>query len=279
MSNVIKEFVKEELCPEGIWKFSDSMLSIFKSAINRFPNGETSETEERYPTTRNGMKAYLDKFFARHYFQVQDSFLDYMVSEPFLEAISNGYVNVLDIGSGPTVASLAIADLLGCITEILSEAQKVDSKIAFNFVLNDTSSICLGLGKEMLFNYFRKIKGLHNISLDKAFFLNSKFPRTFVQFKRIAKNLKPFNIIVFSYVIVPLDEQDIDIDSEIMDLKKICAENGQILIVQDKYNEELINQIGNGAEKRSITHTVYSNQNSNDSYTYEYYRCLVPGGK
>ena len=279
MSNVIEEFVKEELCPEGIWKFSDSMLSIFKSAINRFPNGETSETEEWYPTTRNGMKAYLDKFFARHCFQVQDSLLDYMVSEPFLEAISNGYVNVLDIGSGPAVASLAIADLLGCITEILSEAQKVDSKIAFNFVLNDTSSICLGLGKEMLFNYFREIKGLHNISLDKAFFLNSKFPRTFVQFKRIAKNLKPFNIIVFSYVIVPLDEQDIDIDSEIMDLKKICAENGQILIVQDKYNEELINQIGNGAEKRSITHTVYSNQNSNDSYTYEYYRCLVPGGK
>lgn len=277
MSNFIKKLVEEELCPEGIWKFSDSMLSIFKSAINRFPNGETTEMEERYPTTRNGMKAYLDKFFARHYFQVQDSLLDYMVSEPFLEAISTGYINILDIGSGPAVASLAIADLLGCITEVLSRVQKVDSKVAINFVLNDTSDICLGLGKEMLLNYFRKIKGLYDISEDKAFFLSGRFPKTFVQFRRIAKNLKPFNIIVFSYVIVPLDEQNIDIDSEVIDLKEICVGNGQILVVQDKYNGKLINQIGNGAEKRSITHTVYSNQNSNDSYTYEYYRCLVSG--
>jgi len=274
MSNDIKKLTKEDLCPKGIWKFSDSMLTIFKRAIRRFSSGDTTEEEERYPTTRIGMKAYLDKFFARHYFQVQDSLLDSMISEPFLQAISEGYVNILDIGSGPAVASLAIADMIGCIVD----NQNNNSRVHFNFALNDTSSICLGLGKEMLFNYFMKINGLYNISLDKAFFLNGQFPKTFMQFKRIAKNLKPFHIIIFSYVIVPLNEQDVDINSKIMDLKEICAQNGQILIVQDKYNEELINKIGNDAEKRNVTQTVYSNQNGNDSYSYEYYRCIIPGG-
>ncbi|MCX5633384.1 MAG: hypothetical protein NTW93_06910 [Phycisphaerae bacterium] len=276
MSDDIKELVKEKLCPDGVWRFSDPMQAVFNGAIYRFPNKETTETEERYPTTKSGMGAYLDKFFARHYFQVQDSLLDYMVSEPFLEAIYNGYINILDIGSGPAVASLAIADLVGCITEILAEIQKINSKVRLNFVLNDTSSICLGLGKEMLFDYFKKIKSLYDISLDRAFFLDRQFPRTLMQFKRIAKNLNPFNIIVFSYVIVPLDEQDVDINSGIKNLKKICTENGQILIVQDKYNEELISQIENDAEKRSVTHLVYSEQNINSSYSYEYYCSLVP---
>ena len=276
MKNTIRELVKEELCPDGVWKYSNQMNSIYQMAIRKFPLREASEDEERYPTTQNGMGAYLDKFFARHYFQVQDSLLDYMTSDSFLDIISNGYINILDIGSGPAVASLAIADLIRCITEVLYEIKIVDPKVFLSFVLNDTSDICLGLGKEILFNYFQRTSNSSCVSIDKAFFINKQFPETFSQFERISKNLKPFNIVNFSYVIVPLDEQDVDISSEIMNFKKVCAKDGQILIVQDKYNEELIRRVENNAEKRSITHLVYSQQNDNDSYTYEYYRLLKP---
>jgi ribosomal protein RSM22 (predicted rRNA methylase) len=274
MNNTVSNIVKETLCPDGVWQFSKTMHSIFKMLITRFPYRQVAETEERYPTTKNGMGAYLDKFFARHYFQVQDSLLDYMTSESFLEVVFNGCVSVLDIGSGPAVASLAIADMTACIVEILSESKRVNYKVNFDFALNDTSNICLGLGRELLFDYFSLIKRFCNIFLDKTFFLDRPFPQTVSQYKRIAKNLKPFDIIAFSYVIIPLDEQGVDINAEMTNLRNICSKDGQILVVQDKYNEDLVRQIGNNTDKRSATHTVYSEENNNSSYTYEYYRSL-----
>lgn len=68
MTNIINEHVKQQLCPDGIWQFSDLMESVYKTAIKKFPLRETSEEQERYPTTKNGMGAYLDKFFCSSLF-------------------------------------------------------------------------------------------------------------------------------------------------------------------------------------------------------------------
>lgn len=275
MNNSLKDIVKGKLRPDGIWHFSDFMRSIYKNATVKFPCRNVVEAEERYPTTKDGMGAYLDKFFARHYFQIQDSLLDYMTSESFLESVSDNCINVMDIGSGPAVASLAIADMISCIMDALSKQRSATYKMKLNFLLNDTSDVCLGLGKEMLFDYFKLSGRTHNIFMGNAFFLERPFPKTFPQIERIFKNLGAFSIANFSYVVVPLAEQDIDIHSEILNVKNICDKNGRILIVQDKYNEDLVRQIDNEPESRNVTHWVYSKQNSNDTYTYEYYGSLI----
>ncbi|MFA6185964.1 MAG: hypothetical protein WC770_01965 [Phycisphaerae bacterium] len=279
MNNILKDNVKEKLCSDGIWHFSDFMLSIYKNIIARFPCRDVAETEERYPTTKDGMGAYLDKFFARHYFQIQDSLLDYMTSEFFLGSVSDNCINVMDIGSGPAVASLAIADMFSCIMDALSKQRSIAYKVKLNFLLNDTSDICLGLGKEILFDYFKLSGRTHNIFMGNAFFLERPFPKTMPQIERIFKNLGTVNIANFSYVVVPLTEQDINIHSEILNIKKLCAPNGRILIVQDKYNEDLVRQIDNEPESRNVTHRVYSKQNNNDTYTYEYYGSLIQGNE
>ena len=272
MEEIINEQVREILCPERIWQFSDVIHPVYKKAVRKFPLKETSQEQERYPTTRDGMGAYLDKFFARHYFQVQESILTYLSSQDYFESLSNGSVNILDIGSGPGVASLAIADLTNYIVKL----REVESSIKFNFVLNDTSALCLGLAKELLHDYFKRPKDSHNIFLQNNFFLKDHFPKTLSQIQRISRNLGHFDIVIFSYVIDCLNQQEVDINKEIVQLKEICSKNGQILIVQDKYNEDLMNQIFPEAEKNSVTNKVYSEQNKNDYYTYEYCQYLMP---
>ncbi len=271
MRQAVNDYVRELLCPEDIWQFSNQMNQVYKNAIRKFPLKQVTVEQERYPTTADGMGAYLDKFFARHYFQVQESFLNYMTSDQYLSCMANGQINILDIGSGPAVASLAITDL----TTSIARATGMKNKIRLNFVLNDTSGICLGLGKELLSIYFGIPQDLKHLSFGRTFLLNEKFPKTFVQFERIAKSLRPFDIIVFSYVLTPLREQRVNISQRVEDLKRVCSDNGKILIVQDKYKAEMMSNLLDETEQNSVTHTVYSKQNDNESYTYDYCQCLI----
>jgi hypothetical protein len=112
------------------------------------------------------MRAFLDTFFTRHYFQVQDSLLEYMTSEEFIFLLKIGKLNILDIGSGPAVASLAITEILACVLKNLTGTKK----IRINYFLNDPVNICLGVGKELLNDYFLSIrqdnqKLLNNVAL------------------------------------------------------------------------------------------------------------------
>jgi hypothetical protein len=83
--------------------------------------------------------------------------LEYVLSEDFLEMVRNGNLRILDIGSGPAVASPAISDMLRCIFRHIEEEKNwlMGKKLAVDYLLNDTSAICLGTGQHMLADYFR----------------------------------------------------------------------------------------------------------------------------
>jgi ribosomal protein RSM22 (predicted rRNA methylase) len=117
MDNRLRDFIQNKLCPDGEWKLSDYMRSVLERQISRLPKAIVSEDETRYPTTPAGMRAFLDVFFTRHYFQVQDSLLEYMISDEFMDSLATGALQILDVGCGPAVASLAITDILGYILE------------------------------------------------------------------------------------------------------------------------------------------------------------------
>jgi len=148
----MKKLIKEILFPNDIWQLTPLIENILKRQLLKLPKREVSQVEQRYPTLPSGMRAFLDKFYARHYFQVQNSLFDYLTSQEFLEVINSGKLQILDIGSGPAVASLAITDFIFQLFHNISGYKRKPLEITY--VLNDTSDICLGTGKEMLNNYF-----------------------------------------------------------------------------------------------------------------------------
>jgi hypothetical protein len=83
MNETLQNFVLRELCPYGVWQLSDVVKSLLTYQISRLPKGEVSEDETRYPQSLTGMRAFLLKFFARHYFQTQNSLFNYMISRTY----------------------------------------------------------------------------------------------------------------------------------------------------------------------------------------------------
>lgn len=156
MSNELYEKVIEEICPSGNWRLGDTVEKLLKLQINRLPRKVVPEEEVRYPTSPAAMRAFLDTFFVRHYFQVQNSLLEYLTSEDFLELLNTQNVSILDIGAGPAVASLTITDIIvRTITQMNKISIKPNPKIVkIRYVLSDTSNICLGTGQELIRNYF-----------------------------------------------------------------------------------------------------------------------------
>ena len=54
----------------------------------------------------------LETFFTRHLFQLQRSLAEYIASPDLQKTLRFGPLRLLDIGSGPALASLAILDLI-----------------------------------------------------------------------------------------------------------------------------------------------------------------------
>ena len=189
MSSRLRNFVQNELCPNGEWKLSDYMKSALERQMSRLPEATVSETEIRYPTTFAGMRAFLDVFFTRHYFQVQDSLLDYMVSDEFMDSLTTGKLQILDIGCGPAVASLAITDMLGYILKYIRYMGGLPKVrfLSITYVLNDTSGICLGTGQRMLTDYFRVCRA-YNMR-PRTICIQDPFPSNMKQLRRIRNNL------------------------------------------------------------------------------------------
>jgi hypothetical protein len=283
MDNELHNLVKEKFCPNGIWRLSNVMKSVLKLQMSQLPSKNVSENKTRYPETPEGMRAFLLKFFTRHYFQVQNSILDYLVSESFLETINSGELRILDIGSGPALASLAIAEMIHFIVGHLKHTEQWPSgkPIKISFILNDTSSICLGAGQEMLANYFALMKARRQTSSDYRIIAVSKaFPENFRQLERIKRNIGPFDVVVFSYVILPLKESEgiKGLIDGLLGVEKLCVQLGKILVLQDRFNSDLIRRIGRAlgrtSHKKDLTQEIYPERNSSSSQTYEYYFCL-----
>ncbi len=119
MNITLKDQLLQEFRPNGIWQLSDITKSILRRQISHLPQSRVTEDETRYPESPEAMKAFLIKFFARHYLQTQNSLIEYFTSQDFHNIIRLGHLRILDIGSGPAVASLAITDMLASLVKHL----------------------------------------------------------------------------------------------------------------------------------------------------------------
>jgi hypothetical protein len=279
MAEIYEGQIKNALCPEGIWHLSDRMKNVLRRQINRLPNGEVPEEEAMYPSTASGMREFLEVFFTRHYFQVQDSLLYFFSSDDFDNIFDGGEIRILDIGCGPAVGTLAVIDVITYLLENQNGLEQLP--VRFVYVLNDVSKICLAIGRRMLDEYFGICES-HRISLGehRILTLASDFPDNAKQLERIGKNYGAYHLAMFSYVIRPLaDENGItSLANDVVRTEKLCDPHGRILILQDQYRKSLMHklgsQIGVSVDRKELTQEISPNRGTTDTYTYSYYRCL-----
>lgn len=255
------------------------MKSVLRQQISRLPNKNVSEEEAMYPSTASGMRTFLEVFFSRHYFQVQNSVLDYVMSDDFSRILDDGKIRILDIGCGPAVGVLAMTDIIMCLLENQNSPGKHTAR--FVYVLNDTSRICLAVGQRMLAEYFDLCR-VHKMDIGEhtTFTVTSGFPDNIKQLKRIGENFGAYHLAMFSYVIRPLTDENgtNDLANDIVGTEKFCDPRGRILILQDQYRESLIRALGRhidaSVESKELTQEVFPNRGTTDTFTYSYYQCL-----
>lgn len=287
MNRLLKNLVLKDLCPDGIWQMTDVMKSVLRYHISCLPNRKVSEDETRYPQSPASMRAFLVKFFVRHYLQTQNCLLEYMISQDFIETISDRHLRILDIGSGPAVTSLAITDMLACVLRHLrNEGDRSGNKVVVDYTLNDISGFCLGTGQQMLTDYFRICaRRSSQITHSQIFRLEKAFPKNMNQLQRIKDKLGSYDIATLSYVVSPLNEDTSfkDLINGMLRIESLFSPNGRILILQDKFQPVIMRQIsralGISRQKEESTQEVYPKRNRNETYTYSYYYCLYPPAK
>ena len=229
-----------------------------------------------YPSTASGMRAFLEVFFSRHYFQVQNSLLGYFAAEEFDSILGGGEIRMLDIGCGPAVGALAVTDIIACLLE--NRNNPVQRPVRFTYVLNDTSGICLAVGRRMLDEYFGRYH--HDMGEHRILTLTNDFPDNVNQLERIEKNYGTYHLVMFSYVIRPLAEENgnIGLANDVVRTEKLCDPRGMILILQDQYRETLMRALGKqidaSVENKELTQEIFPNRGTADTYTYSYYQCL-----
>lgn len=206
-----------------------------------------------------------------------------MTSDKFLNIIRSGNLQILDIGSGPAVTSLAITDMLVYILDYLKYIGEWSNikKARINYVLNDTSNICLGTGQSMLISYFQtRRKNYRGIIHSRTVSISKSFPENLNQIRRIKLNLGPYDITTFSYITnVLIEDKGLKgLVDGILNTEKLCSHHGKILILQDKFQETLMRRIsraiGISSHEEESTQQIYPERNTNETYTYSYYSCL-----
>jgi len=278
--------IREIAAPNDVWTMRETPLRLLEEALRRLPKAEVSEEERRYPTTPQGMRAFMDRFFARHFFQTQDSLVEYFASLAFEAAARRGYIHVADVGSGPSVASLAIADLACTTIAATRQVGRIRSAgcLAVHVALNDTSEICLAEGRSLLKRYNRG--GNKPISIRRVIPISTPFPDSITQFRRIARMTEPYDLCCLGYVVIPLSEQ-VGVQAFADGIKQLVqagyGNGGQLLLTQDKFHEDLHRQIcrhlGTSAETVDLKQRVYDSENQNLEHTYTYCRSCSPLSK
>jgi hypothetical protein len=279
MAESVESQIKLEICPDGIWKLSDRLKNVLRRQIGRLPNKSVSEEEAMYPNTASGMRAFLEVFFSRHYFQIQNSLLNYIESEDFGDILDGGEIRILDIGCGPAVGVLAVTDIIMNILENQNSSRY--RPVRFVYVLNDTSGICLSTGQQMLNEYFDLCRANKTgVGEHRVLTLMNDFPDNANQLERIEKNYGAYHLVMFSYVIRPLADENgnVGLANDIVRTEKLCDPRGRILILQDQYRETLMcalgQQINASVESKELTQEIFPNRGMADTYTYLYYQCL-----
>jgi len=272
----------EELYPDGVCHVTDFIRSGLDQQIVSLPSGVVSNGETRYPVDEPSMRAFLETFFTRHLFQVQRSLIEYVVSPDFQNILRSGPVRLLDIGSGPAVASLATIDLVHRVMHGVSWRPAVYPRaVRMVHVLNDTSSICLATGKRLLEACHRL--GNHNAGAspnDRVFTLSTAFPNNIPQIQYLGSFLGGYDVVILSYVVHPLiDDCGLrELVTAVRILERLCRPDGRILIVQDRFHESVVRRLahmlGVTYEEQTVTQEIYPARGSNETYTYTYYDCL-----
>ena len=283
MGDIFKGELSDSLCPGGVWTLSDSMRRLLDRQMAQLPrNRDTSEHETRYPATLAGMRAFLRTFFTRHLCELQNSLVGYIATADFCETKQSGSLRILDIGSGPAVASLALTDMTGRLAQIAEGVVGRWSTVAQSIhVLNDTSPVCLAVGRHMLSQHLRQ-RGTCAVPLshDKIFTVLAPFPRNMRQIRRLASAVGGYDMIFLSYMMHPLTESCRlpDIVRGVNALESLCRPTGRILILQDRFQEALLRHIarmlGVECHEQTVTQEIYPRRGENETYTYTYYDCL-----
>jgi ribosomal protein RSM22 (predicted rRNA methylase) len=281
MSEALQKYLLKTLCPNSVWELSDLMKITLKNQILHLPKREVTEDKTRYPINLADMRAFMTKFFARHYLQAQNSLINYMSSEDFIDIIKKGNLKILDIGSGPAVVSLAITDIVINIVKYLhgvGEWQR-SKKVELDYILNDTSSICLGIGQRLIEDYFRRKR--NEVIINRhTFRINRAFPENMSQLRRISMNLGLYDIVIFSYVLSPLieDKKFKQLINGILDIESFCNNKGRILILQDRFQKKIIQRVSGAinvpSHKEKSDQSIFPKRNENETYRYTYYSCL-----
>ena len=282
MNNTIRSLLSQELCPDGIWQLSDVIKSILRLQISRLPKDNVSEDEARYPKNPTAMRAFLIKYFCRHYIQTQNSLIKYITSQDFYNIIRLGHLSILDIGSGPAVTSLAITDMLERLLKYLEDTGEwpKGKKVKVDYILNDTCSFCLGTGKNILANYFQNSNCHRRIIQNQTISIQKGFPDNLCQLQRIRLNINKYDLATFSYVIRPMNEEKgfKNLVLGLFNIEKLCNSSGRILILQDRFRERLIKKIsraiGISGNIEKVVQQIFPKRNLCDIFTYFYYCCL-----
>jgi hypothetical protein len=133
----------------------------------------------------------------------------------------------------------------------------------------------------MLTDYFRVRKAYNKGAMRLLpICIQEPFPSNIKQLRRIRFNSGAYNIAVFSYVVVPVSEEEgfDDFVNGLWSTEELCSTNGRILILQDKFQTALVQRIsraiGVSVHKAQLTQAIYPRRNTNESYTYSYYQYL-----
>jgi ribosomal protein RSM22 (predicted rRNA methylase) len=283
MGGTLQNLVQDRLSPGGIWQLMEPTRSVLRHQISLLPKRSVSEIDARYPVTPASMRAFLEDFFTRHYFQIQNSLVSYTTSPDFLDLASSGHLRILDIGAGPAIAALAIMDLVGCLLECVQTrgGWPTSRVIDVTYVLNDTSAICLAVAQRMLAGHFHRRRGYGTVVVrSRMFSVQTPFPSNMHQIGRIARNVGTYDITILSYVVGPLVEDSglSTLVNGLLSIEKLCTHNGRILIVQDRFRGALMRRIsravGISTHREELTQEVYPDRDVGEIRTYWYYDCL-----
>ncbi len=262
--------IREEIVPNDIWTLDDKLEKILKRQISSLPSpSNASESEYKHPEDKASLCGFLDRLFARHFFQVQNAILQQDTFERLVSAVQRGNITVADIGCGPAVAGIAILNLVSNV------CRKLNKNIYLNIILNDISVEALAVGRKMMETYAKHLSGISGL---KFLVLDTPFPDSMLQLRRISNMLDPYDICCLPYVLdlVKEDFSYENIRQRLEILAELCKPTGFILNLQDKFRESFARHIGHllkaSVNKLSLHQKIYDSTNSCDEYSYDYFR-------
>ncbi len=151
-------------------------------------------------------------------------------------------------------------------------------------ILNDTSSICIGTGQDILTDYFRRIKRYNSGGIFQGYTvtIQKAFPNNISQLRRISLNIGRYDIATFSYVVGLLIEKEgfTELVKGLFNIQSLCSDNGRILILQDKFQEQAIKKLSKATgipiRREELKQYIYSSKNEYETYAYSYFAGVYP---